>query len=87
MHPVFENRKHAFIDLQEGSLHILVSFRAQAVHPAQVGWLTNLHSLMEKYFRYIPFFKMTTLYDIRRHGKNVIRDGGKATRSSKIQNK
>ena len=54
MHPVFENRKHAFI-LQERSLHILVSFRAQAVHPAQVGWLTNLHSLMEKYFRYIRF--------------------------------
>ena len=69
MHPVFENRKHAFIDLQERSLHILVSFRAQAVHPAQVGWLTNLHSLMEKYFRY-----MTTLYDIRRCRKNVIRD-------------
>ena len=55
MHPVFKNRKHAFIYLQERSLHILVSFRAQAVHPAQVGWLTNLHSLMEKYFRYMLF--------------------------------
>lgn len=36
----------------EHSLHILVSFKAQMVHPAQVGWLTNLHNLMEKYFRY-----------------------------------
>ncbi|KAJ7372751.1 Tuberous sclerosis 2-like protein [Desmophyllum pertusum] len=36
----------------ERSLHILGSFKAQTVHPAQVGWLTNLHNLMEKYFRY-----------------------------------
>ncbi|XP_067044886.1 tuberin-like isoform X1 [Acropora muricata] len=36
----------------EHSLHVLVSFKAQTVHPAQEGWLTNLHNLMEKYFRY-----------------------------------
>ena len=41
-----------FFFCQEHSLHVLVSFKAQTVHPAQEGWLTNLHNLMEKYFRY-----------------------------------
>lgn len=38
--------------LQDRSLQILISYKAQSVHPAHVGWLVNLHDLMEKYFRY-----------------------------------
>lgn len=38
--------------LPDRSLQILISYKAQSVHPAHVGWLVNLHDLMEKYFRY-----------------------------------
>ncbi|PFX22959.1 tuberin-like [Stylophora pistillata] len=38
--------------LPDRSLQILISYKAQSVHPAHVGWLVNLHNLMEKYFRY-----------------------------------
>lgn len=41
-----------FLLLQDRSLQILISYKAQSVHPAHVGWLVNLHDLMEKYFRY-----------------------------------
>ncbi|XP_032221463.2 tuberin-like isoform X2 [Nematostella vectensis] len=36
----------------ENSVHLLVSFKAQSVHPAHAYWISNLKDLMEKYFRY-----------------------------------
>nr|KAF6491377.1 TSC complex subunit 2 [Molossus molossus] len=35
----------------ESSLLNLISYRAQSIHPAKVGWIHNLQLLMEKFFR------------------------------------
>ncbi|XP_036165112.1 tuberin isoform X7 [Myotis myotis] len=37
--------------LQESSLLNLITYRAQSIHPAKVGWIHNLQLLMEKFFR------------------------------------
>ncbi|XP_028008764.2 tuberin isoform X3 [Eptesicus fuscus] len=35
----------------ESSLLNLITYRAQSIHPAKVGWIHNLQLLMEKFFR------------------------------------
>ncbi|XP_058142618.1 tuberin isoform X3 [Dasypus novemcinctus] len=35
----------------ESSLLNLISYRAQSIHPAKDGWIQNLQSLMERFFR------------------------------------
>ncbi|XP_066292479.1 tuberin-like isoform X2 [Branchiostoma lanceolatum] len=36
----------------ESSVLLLVSYRAQSIHPAKDSWILNLQNLMDKYFRY-----------------------------------
>ncbi|XP_037669896.1 tuberin isoform X4 [Choloepus didactylus] len=38
----------------ESSLLNLISYRAQSIHPAKDGWIQNLQSLMERFFRSEP---------------------------------
>ncbi|XP_078690983.1 tuberin-like isoform X3 [Branchiostoma floridae x Branchiostoma belcheri] len=36
----------------ESSVLLLVSYRAQSIHPAKDSWILNLQNLMDKYFKY-----------------------------------